>query len=86
MISADKMTSSGATQLATHIHAKVEKAHRDWCHACGDRDELHFFELWLPKNAEHSMEDTERGLVRICENCIGSASNMIAMQKAFDQA
>ena len=43
----------------------------DWCHLCGQRQKIAFAEFSVPKNAEHSTADEERGYFRICKNCIG---------------
>lgn len=42
----------------------------DWCHRCGNRDEMTFVEFSIPKNAEHSIANGDGGYFRFCENCI----------------
>jgi hypothetical protein len=46
------------------------KSESDWCHRCGERRKIEFVEFTIPRNAEHSTNDAERGFFRICRICI----------------
>lgn len=42
----------------------------DWCHLCGERDEMIFAEFFLPENAERSLEKKNGRFVRLCKGCV----------------
>ncbi len=52
------------------IEPFVGRKKSDWCHLCGKRNDTHFVEFTVPKNAEHSTTDASRGYFRICSGCV----------------
>lgn len=58
--------------MTTQLHLSY-----DWCHVCGRRSHHHII-FGIPKNAEHSTDDEDRGRVRICLDCLIEMQNQIA--------
>ena len=61
----------------------------DWCHMCGRRQEIKFFEVWFAKNAEHDRNKVRDGLGfgsgrdyrRICAICCHDITKAIGGPK-----
>lgn len=53
------------------------KTGNDWCHLCGIRQQTKFVTFDIPKNAEHSTDNGERGYFRICKGCVTEFSMLL---------
>lgn len=54
---------------------------RDWCHMCGFRGNSFFTEFDLPKNAEHSTNDSGGGYHRFCDGCVKTMASFVDIAK-----